>query len=793
MYWNMHDTQQEASEGVFAVMRAVCDGALERLRVIAEDVCGLKYSKIATSGGWTPLQAAAMEGQTCILKFLLEQLTAAAVQRQLPQALLAAVAAGQLECIRVVLHHGVQPTPALVGKAILAAVEGGKQAALQMLLQHFGSYLSPTVVKEALYKQLQQSQSSKPSAEQVSMLKLLLKVYPTSKRSMFTSQKAQVDKFDASYTPDADWTQYYTCWPSAASASRQMHNKVVQLGYHYGHGGTAGGMAMLRSGITGDKQARNTVSLARVIYRLAADSNLSCIQLLGQALDPGRLAVEAQQALQLAAVHRSQPAAQALFSLSCINPEDIIRSAAAAKDMAAVQLFSEAAKAAGSAVPAGLLHSYMMAAVASGDLVTVSRMLETSGYKLQDQKDKGASLLHLAAYNGDWEITMLLAEAVKTEGVHPAVNSVCLESVLGRGIRSGQAALVQHWLGSPSCRLQQKQNLAVLLMQTAVQHEQWQMLRLLCRAGADINAACDASGRTLLHHAAMCDAASTVQQLLSKGAAVGSTDQAGDTALHLACSAGQRQNAVLLIEAGARINARNSSEMTSVHMAARAGHAQVIAGLLQYGTQAWAGAQLANATAVQLAAEGGHAAAMELLLKAVPADCRVKSLVIAAQAAAAGKHMQLFVSLAKQLRANSPAAVAALFKGRTAVDYVIAMEAVLDQLMHQSSHRDQLMAEAAAQKAAAQHLMVLAAMDCKAQLASRKQLGTREEVELLDCSSGITISCQVPDQLVPPVATAAHHPVGLDCLELLMQQEQQEQRQFPGHRKRRQHGPAVGP
>lgn len=163
------------------------------------------------------------------------------------------------------------------------------------------------------------------------------------------------------------------------------------------------------------------------------------------------------------------------------------------------------------------------------------------------------------------------------------------------------------------------------------------------------------NGWTVLHIFARLSLAQGVQQLLSLGAQVEARDSAFRSPLHLAATAdaspevapatagarqqpgaaaaaaaapagGDRITAMLstmrtLLKAGARVTARDSFGMTALHHAARSGHTEAAMFLLSLNTEmSLPRAPLeaetnAEERALHLAASGGHARTVRMLLK----------------------------------------------------------------------------------------------------------------------------------------------------------------------------------
>ncbi|XP_070570373.1 ankyrin-1-like isoform X5 [Ptychodera flava] len=141
------------------------------------------------------------------------------------------------------------------------------------------------------------------------------------------------------------------------------------------------------------------------------------------------------------------------------------------------------------------------------------------------------------------------------------------------------------------------------------------IVRLLLKSGANINARTSETGLTPLHQAAISGHSETIEFLLLNGAVIEAKDKKdGQTALHLAASQGHRNAVEILIENGADVGAKDTeTKSTPLHAAAANGQTESAHLLLQYEADINAQNKSGN-TALHSAAWFGHPDVVHLFI-----------------------------------------------------------------------------------------------------------------------------------------------------------------------------------
>ncbi|XP_073515846.1 ankyrin repeat domain-containing protein 27 isoform X2 [Phyllobates terribilis] len=127
----------------------------------------------------------------------------------------------------------------------------------------------------------------------------------------------------------------------------------------------------------------------------------------------------------------------------------------------------------------------------------------------------------------------------------------------------------------------------------------------------------DDRGYTPLHIAAICGQSQFIDLLISKGAAVNSTDYHGSTPLHLACQKGHQKMALLLLHYKASKDIQDNNGNSPLHLACTHGHEDCVKALVYYDVNSCRldGGNEKGDTALHIAARWGYQPIIEVLLQ----------------------------------------------------------------------------------------------------------------------------------------------------------------------------------
>lgn len=327
-----------------------------------------------------------------------------------------------------------------------------------------------------------------------------------------------------------------------------------------------------------------------------------------------------------------------------------------------------------------------------GDLATVKLLVE-NGADVTSKAYGGSTPLSLAAQLGKTEILEILQKSKANSGVKELRD----DSVFYNAVHSGNTTLVERLL-STGYRLQTIQFQGGLTpIHVAVQDDNEEMVDLLLKKGADVNAR-TSWGATPLHLAARQGSRAVMDLLITKGADVNADTKNGDTPLHLAAANGRAnhasdllekgakvdasnrfgntpllsamgQNGTLIIEAliqgGANLNFQTPNGDTALHVAAQAGRGGMVNALVEKGADINARNQAGNSAMYAVAAKGNKDVAELLAAKGANLSLSANDGTTPLHAAAAGGHlpvMEFFLAKNVAIDARNTAGETALHK-----------------------------------------------------------------------------------------------------------------------------------
>ncbi|XP_013383238.1 trithorax group protein osa isoform X2 [Lingula anatina] len=174
-------------------------------------------------------------------------------------------------------------------------------------------------------------------------------------------------------------------------------------------------------------------------------------------------------------------------------------------------------------------------AASRGELETVQELLQL-GASLEPDRD-GRTVLHLAAQNGQAEVTKVLINA--------------------------------------GCDINAVDSLGGTPLHRAAAQGHVEVVTLLLEEGCAYDRQEDVHGNTALHEAAWNGFSDTIKALIKGGANIFATNKAGFGPLHLAAQNGHNQSTRELLYSGCSADDKNNYGDTCLHTAARYGHAGV--------------------------------------------------------------------------------------------------------------------------------------------------------------------------------------------------------------------------
>jgi ankyrin repeat protein len=243
---------------------------------------------------------------------------------------------------------------------------------------------------------------------------------------------------------------------------------------------------------------------------------------------------------------------------------------------------------------------------------------------------EGHTLLHEAVQSGSFKAIQQLLE----HGANIEAQDEDGRTAVHRAAELNSLKAIRHLIGHNT--LQAQDNDGWKALHLAAQSGSSKAIQQLLGSGANVQAR-DKGERKALRLAAQSDfSIEAIRELLDHGADIQAVDKNGQTALHLAAQSGSPKAIQQLLDHGADIQAQDKGGRTALHLAAQSDISiEAIQQLLNYGTgvQAqekggWTAETVARnreseivnstdndgQTILHLAAEGGHASVVELLV-----------------------------------------------------------------------------------------------------------------------------------------------------------------------------------
>lgn len=179
---------------------------------------------------------------------------------------------------------------------------------------------------------------------------------------------------------------------------------------------------------------------------------------------------------------------------------------------------------------------------------------------------------------------------------------------------AGQLDAVANALASPHVQVNAQDRFGFTAIMKAAAAGHADIVRLLIKAGADLDVR-DRAGSTALTRAVVGDHAPVVKALLQAGAkaAASSADRTRKTLLHITAERGHEGIILQLVHAGASLEAKYWDDATPLLLAADTGHPTAVRALIEAGADIEA-KDKHHRTALLRAATHGHFAVVQMLL-----------------------------------------------------------------------------------------------------------------------------------------------------------------------------------
>lgn len=247
-------------------------------------------------------------------------------------------------------------------------------------------------------------------------------------------------------------------------------------------------------------------------------------------------------------------------------------------------------------------------AASRGNLALVQSLLELPEHSVDERDASGATLLMVAARDGQLPVVELLVQ----RGADVTLKNKNQSTALMFAALHGRAAIAAFLLAQPAAveRINDMNVGCYSALHCATSEGHLEVVQLLLDHGADAEVTND--GWRPLHVACSKNYVAIIKLLLKHGVDVNAPMQDGITALHFVALHGSIELATLLLDAGAGIAiGAGESHMTPLHLAAVRGDVAMIQFLLDHGAQVDT-ETTARATPFYTAAEHGHLEAAKL-------------------------------------------------------------------------------------------------------------------------------------------------------------------------------------
>ncbi|KAF9891553.1 hypothetical protein FE257_004020 [Aspergillus nanangensis] len=218
-----------------------------------------------------------------------------------------------------------------------------------------------------------------------------------------------------------------------------------------------------------------------------------------------------------------------------------------------------------------------------GDVERLAEFLQRSGFDINAQDSRGDTALHLATTYCELDKLKLL---LNVDGVRLNIQDnqgrTALTVASYWGLREAALALISYSRALPT----PKENEMSGIICAAMQEDQ-DLTRLMLEKSSfrDLDCHLDMAGRTVLHHAAINDWPSIIEQILdspSGRSILDNIDHSGSSATHQAATLGHTRCVKFFLERGASLRLQDRNGRTAAHAAADAGFKDTLALLLNF-------------------------------------------------------------------------------------------------------------------------------------------------------------------------------------------------------------------